>query len=132
MHTSYASVHRAARKLRAEACQRCGTTAGLQMALDPRTPRYQRRYDPAAKLWFSVSPLDYMTLCVSWHSRMDRQVRHAASRIRRAKRTAPRCTVCRQPMMCGQRGGTHLGCASGTPQYGPLASTESAERALAG
>lgn len=93
------------------------------MALDPRTPRYRRRLDPAVSLWFSVSPLDYMTLCISCHSRMDRQVRRAASRIRRATRTAPRCRVCDQPMMCGQPGGTHLGCRDGTQQYGPLAST---------
>ena len=119
MCTSYASVHREARKLRAEACQRCGTTTGLQMALDPRTPRYRRRYDPTVKLWFSVSPLDYMTLCVSCHSRMDRQVRLAASRIRRARSSAPRCAVCAQPMMAGQVG-THLGCRDGTPAYDRL------------
>ncbi len=94
------------------------------MALDPRTPRYRRRFDPAVSLWFSVSPLDYMTLCISCHSRMDRQVRRAASRIRRATRTAPRCRVCDLPMMAGQIG-THLGCAAGVPQYGP-ASTLSA------
>lgn len=94
------------------------------MALRPTTPRYRRRYDPAVRLWYSISPLDYVTLCVSCHSRMDRQVRHAASRIRRARSSAARCQVCDQPMMAGQVG-THLGCASGVPQYGP-ASTLSA------
>jgi hypothetical protein len=123
VYTSYHAVHAAARKLRAEACQRCGVTTRLQAALDPRTPRYRRRYDPAVRLWYSISPLDYMTLCVSCHSRMDRQVRYAASRILRARWSAPRCAVCAQPMMAGQVG-THLGCRDGTPAYdrlsGPL------------
>jgi hypothetical protein len=121
--TSYAAVHRAARRLRGEACERCGSTTRLHMALRPNTPRSRRRYDLAVRLWYSISPLDYMTLCVSCHSRMDRQVRHAASRIRRARSSAPRCTVCALPMMAGQVG-THLGCRDGTPAYdrlsGPL------------
>ena len=89
------------------------------MALDPRTPRYRRRYDSAVGLWYSISVSDYLTLCISCHSRMDRQVRRAASRIRRARSSAPRCTVCRQPMMAGQVG-THLGCRDGTPAYDQL------------
>jgi hypothetical protein len=121
MSSEYNAVHRAARKLRQERCEKCGDTERLDMALRPGTPRHRLRYEPAKRLWYSVSVHDYVTLCRRCHVRQDAAVRYGRDgerRVKRACRSAARCNVCDQPMLVGQRG-THLSCRQPVPSSRP-------------
>jgi hypothetical protein len=110
--SEYHRIHRAARKLRAERCEKCGGTTRLDMALRPGTPRGRLRYESAVRCWYSTSVHDYETLCRACHFKQDKAVRLARDgtrRVQRARRSAPVCNVCDEPMLVGQRG-THLSC----------------------
>jgi hypothetical protein len=107
---SYEAVHRQARRRLRAACQRCRTTTSLQAALNPAAPQSNLRLDAQRNAWYSVDPADYLTLCATCHYRMDRRLRNACARFQRARRRAPRCNVCGQPMMAGQQG-AHLSCS---------------------
>lgn len=118
--SEYHAIHRAARLLRGDRCEKCGSTARLQMALDPATPRYLLRFDATVGCWYSIDPTWYRTLCPRDHARMDartREVRDGERRVRRAAARAPRCSICSGPMLAGQRG-SHLSCADQAARTG--------------
>jgi hypothetical protein len=112
--SEYARIHREARKLRADRCENCGSRERLDMALRPGTPRGRLRYEREVRCWYSISVGDYQTLCRRCHNRQDKAVRVGRDGLRRhqrACRSAPRCNVCNEPMLAGQRG-SHLSCAA--------------------
>jgi ribosomal protein L34E len=108
--SDYDRVHYHARKQKRPVCTRCRGTQRLQMALNPAAPVANLRFEPSNNCYYSIDFGDYITLCLKCHSRMDYRLRTSCTRFQRARRTAPRCTHCGQPMMVGQRG-THLSCA---------------------
>lgn len=110
---SYESVHRQARRRLRAACQRCRSTTRLQAALNPAAPQSNLRLDTQRNALYSVDPSDYLTLCAKCHYRMDRRPRTTYARFQRARRNAPRCNVCDEPMMAGQHG-AHLSCSEST------------------
>jgi hypothetical protein len=108
--SEYDSIHRHARKRMRKACQRCRSTARLQAALNPAALKENLRLDPLRNCWYSVDPADYLTLCSRCHFRMDNRIRASCAKFQRARRNAPRCSICGEPMMAGQHG-AHLTCA---------------------
>jgi hypothetical protein len=94
---SYDSVHKQARKRLRKACQRCRSTSRLQAALNPAAPQENLRLCPIRNSHYSIDLDDYMTLCSRCHWRMDYGARTACAQFTRARRNAPRCTVCGEP-----------------------------------
>jgi len=67
----YARVHYAARKMLGASCEACGSTEALEAALRPTTPAARLRMAPEMNALYSIDPIDYFTLCVPCHRRLD-------------------------------------------------------------